>query len=488
VWLIALALLPCSPAAAGTVDVVRARDARAPDVALEPRVLRYVAGAGERNEVGIMELERSERDLVRVRDAAGVEPGPGCRRSVTNEPTVAVCSFSAPGEDETDHPNVLVLLGDGSDTLRVRDEGLGAAVLAGSGDDSIVGGTQNNFYDLGTGEDEVSSQGRRDVVDEGPRRNGSDDIRLDGLEAVISYSRRRRGVAVDLDRRADDGEAGERDRVVGLETHDVTAGAQVIGGRGPDRLRGDVEANVILGGGGCDVLRGGAGSDYLSVDGYVGFGRRRIGRSRTADRADGGPGPDRLYGNRGPNRLAGGPGRDVLNGGPGNDRLGARDRFPDSVTCGRGADRVALGALDFFSNRGADRCERPRRTVPAAAIVFGLPDPDRGEIYIGDQRSAFVSVGCPGDAPRHCRGVLRLVHRGHELGRARFRLRRGFRRGVSLRLSRSGRRRVIRRGGLSKVSAIATSRDRTGAWRATRVGGLELLYDDGEGPGGPPDY
>jgi len=125
---------------------------------LEPRVLRYVAGAGERNEVGIMELERSERDLVRVRDAAGVEPGPGCRRSVTNEPTVAVCSFSAPGEDETDHPNVLVLLGDGSDTLRVRDEGLGAAVLAGSGVDSIVGGTQNNFYDLGTGEDEVSSQ------------------------------------------------------------------------------------------------------------------------------------------------------------------------------------------------------------------------------------------------------------------------------------------------------------------------------------------
>ena len=446
-----------------------------------------MAAAGERNQVGVVELSGRQRGLVRVRDAAGVEPGKGCRPNVSNEPTVAICSFSAPGGDETDHPNVLVRLGDLRDTLMVRDDGLGTAVLAGAGADSVVGGSQNNFYDLGSGDDEVASSGRRDVVDEGPRRNGSDSLRLDGLEAVVSYAKRRRPVAVDLDRQADDGEAGERDRVLGIETHDVTAGTQILGGGGPDRLRGDDEANIVLGGGGRDVLVGGPGSDYLAVDGYVAFGRRRVGGSRTADRADGGRGADRVYGNRGPNRLRGGPGRDEVNGGPGNDRLGARDRSPDAVICGRGVDRVSLGALDFFSNRGPNRCERPHRTVPAAAIVFGLPDPADGEIYVGDQRSAFVAVGCPGDGPSMCSGVLRLVHRGRELGRARFRLRRGVRRGVFVRLNPSGRRRVERRGGLSKVSAIATSLDRTGAWRSTRVGGLELLYDDGEGPGGP-DY
>ena len=484
---IVLALLPCGPAAAGTVDVVRARDAGAPGVNLESRVVRYVAGAGERNQVGVVELEGRQRGLVRVRDAAGVQAGEGCRRNVADEPTVAVCSFSAPGEGDTDHPNVLIRLGDEGDTLKVHDEGLGTAVFAGAGADSIGGGSQNNFYDLGSGDDEVASSGRRDVVDEGQRRSGADDLRLDGLGAIVSYAERRRGVHVDLDRRADDGEPGERDRVLGLETHDVTAGTQIIGGRGRDWLRGDDEANILLGGGGRDVLTGGPGDDYLAVDGYLAFGQRRVGGSTTADRADGGRGADRVYGNRGPNRLAGGPGRDLVDGGPGNDRLGARDRSPDSVHCGRGVDRVALGALDFFANRRSNRCELTVRTVPAAAVVFGLADPI-GETYIGDQRSAFVAVGCPGDALPVCHGVLRLVHRRRELGRVRFRLRRGARREVEVRLSRLGRRRVVRRGDLSNVWAVATSLDRTGSWRTTRVGGLELLYDDGEGPGGPDDY
>jgi arylsulfatase A-like enzyme len=75
---------------------------------------------------------------------------------------------------------------------------------------------------------------------------------------------------------------------------------------------------------GPDVIRGGAGLDALC----------------------GKAGPDTLLGGRGNDRLTGGPGLDRLVGGPGNDRFFALDRAKDTISCGRGRDRVTADKRD----------------------------------------------------------------------------------------------------------------------------------------------
>ena len=84
-----------------------------------------------------------------------------------------------------------------------------------------------------------------------------------------------------------------------------------VGTNGPDRLVGSGRRDVLCGLGGSDVLVGRGGDDVLS----------------------GGPGND---------YLRPGPGRDRALGDAGNDFVGARDRTPDRIYGGRGADRARV--------------------------------------------------------------------------------------------------------------------------------------------------
>jgi len=85
----------------------------------------------------------------------------------------------------------------------------------------------------------------------------------------------------------------------------------IVGTNGPDRLVGTGRRDVICGLGGADVLVGRGGNDVLV----------------------GGPGNDYALP---------GTGRDVVLAGVGNDFVAARDRQPDRIVGGYGADRTRV--------------------------------------------------------------------------------------------------------------------------------------------------
>ena len=113
------------------------------------------------------------------------------------------------------------------------------AIYGGSGNDTLTGNGSDNELSGGLGADTVSGGG------------GSD---------WMLYSDRSSTVTVDPDDVADDGHVGEGD--------DVRADIETVrGGAGSDTLTGTAGPNELAGGGGDDVLEGGAGADALSGDG-----------------------------------------------------------------------------------------------------------------------------------------------------------------------------------------------------------------------------
>lgn len=117
-----------------------------------------------------------------------------------------------------------------------------------------------------------------------------------------------------------------------------------IGDNGNNTLRGTNSADSLLGRGGNDKIYGLGSADTLN----------------------GGSGADKVYGGRGPDTIIAGPGRDyivggggpdAINGGDGNDLIVGRDSSKDSITCGRGFDRVRTDGRDAISGD----CERVLR-------------------------------------------------------------------------------------------------------------------------------
>jgi Ca2+-binding RTX toxin-like protein len=158
------------------------------------------------------------------------------------------------------------------------------------------------------------------------------------------------------------GQTGD-DRISGLDGIDV-----ICGGGGNDIIRGGNMEDRILGGGGADAIRegegygdlldtspagiyvyveGGPGEDRLfgggGADALMGQGgddqlRGGAGHEREDRGLFGGGGDDRIYGGKGQDELKGAPGRDLLRYGPGRD--GGEEGF-DS---GPGRDRAYGGA------------------------------------------------------------------------------------------------------------------------------------------------
>jgi len=132
-------------------------------------------------------------------------------------------------------PNLLMGSG-GPDTIRGR--GGPDVLIGGGGNDRMFGGGGADLFVVGTKDDGA------DRLSGGPGRD------------EVDYRRRKRGVRIRLDARANDGYPGERDFVM----RDVEV---LRGGRGPDRLIADGGSDTLLGRGGDDRLEGGAGNDVL---------------------------------------------------------------------------------------------------------------------------------------------------------------------------------------------------------------------------------
>jgi hypothetical protein len=400
-FVLGILLTGCLPATAtaGTV-------ALEPGVSVSDQILTYRAAPGERNDLTVSRGE----GLVRVVDAAGVTPGPGCQPEAGNERTVAQCPL------EQD-PNALWLfLGDRRDRAQVGDFALGGVLLVGgAGDDRLSSGNAlAAVFVGGRGSDVMQTGGGETIFDEGSRRNGSDTMSVKPGAVYplvwVDYGSRRRPVRVDLGRGRNDGEAGERD-MLGRGIYGVRGGA------GADRLVGDGGNNALEGGAGADRLFGRGGHDALAAIADQ-IGTRPL-PGTAADRVHGGHGSDFLLGSGGPNVLAGGPGPDEVLAGAGPDVISTRDDAVDDVRCGDGRDRTIEDEYDVRQN-----CERTASRF-ANAVPFHLDawldETCRGGTGLpcGPPYLAAVSVACPGPE-EGCRGSVRLEVDGQAVATSAF--------------------------------------------------------------------
>ena len=239
----------------------------------------FEAAPGERNRV----IARyPAAGTVRVQDGAGLRAGEGC---TAESPTVAVCSARA--NEFGDQWE----LGDGDDTLTIdgapRGVAEGSSILDGSGDDVVRGGAAGDSFFDGAGRDRHSGRGGDDTLFSG---SGADRLSGGAGTDTVSYdpplgAPRRGGVRADLDGRADDGSAGERDRIrTDVENLDGTPAADVLTGNG--------RANEIDGGGGADRIFGLGGNDRVTgplTSAFVdpGAGADRVDGGRTVRSRDG---------------------------------------------------------------------------------------------------------------------------------------------------------------------------------------------------------
>lgn len=168
-------------------------------------------------------------------------------------------------------------------------------VLGGSGADTVTGNDfQSNTLLGGPGNDKLTGgMWWEDTLDGGP---GADTMSGEGRDDLVTYESRTAPVVVTLNSLANDGEAGEHDKVL----PDVE---QVRGGSGDDQLSGSSAANRLEGGPGNDALNGSGGNDTVS----------------------GGDGNDKVGGGGGNDVLVGGFGADAHVGGGGVDNASYAD-------------------------------------------------------------------------------------------------------------------------------------------------------------------
>jgi hypothetical protein len=228
-------------AAAARVEIV-------PTVPGGPVSGRYLAGAGERNDLRVTSVLANS---FRVEDhGAGVIAGAGCTSLGS---TSAECIGNVWGL-----LFVRVELGDGDDLLRFTAASA-LKVEGGPGDDTMSGGASFDRIDGGGGRDELHGNGGDDVLADGDGAGRAVDADvLDGGSGGgdwASYESRTRAVTVDLSDSAPDGGRGEGDTLTGIEN--------VHGGSGDDRLIGDAGGNRFDDRGGTNLFRGRGGDDVF---------------------------------------------------------------------------------------------------------------------------------------------------------------------------------------------------------------------------------
>jgi hypothetical protein len=303
------------------------------------------ADPGERNELVLEELP--EQAGTRVTDSVPLRAGFRCELQLDG-------SVICPGAGA----RITVDAGDLDDRVEVGSIGYLRRLTGGDGQDLLIAtGETASLFTGGPGDDRMISGTGPDTFLEGPASNGSDVMEGDARDTV-SYRQRVINVHADLAGDADDGEAGEQDRIgTGIRTllggfsHD-----RLAGGPGPDVLMGFAGSDALLGGGGNDQLVGGLQRTHETTNDrlYGGRGRDDLFGGGGNDLLVGGRGPDELFGRYGRDALMGGPGRETFSGGPGNDRFFARDHLSEPIDCGGGWDRVRHDVYDSLT----PDCER----------------------------------------------------------------------------------------------------------------------------------
>ena len=329
--------------------------------------IEFRAKQGEANDIAVG-VRRHGR-LVRIVDAGNkIKPGHGCHGG--RQPGKAV-RCTVPRPDSTGLPDELasryvtleVNLGDGDDrydstalprALRFAPERRAAIYTnldSGEGADIVETGASVDTITSGPGPDLVSSGRSYDLLEAGREADGADV--LDGGRGgdAAYYAHRTAAVQLSLDDVANDGEAGEGDQILRVES--------LGGGAGDDVITGDGGRNVLFASGGADAVSGLGRDDAIYGDDLVPIRvDDSVEQARAAagdDYLDGGRGDDDLTGAFGADHLVGDRGRDELDAGtgvliPGDDGRLVLDRATDQADCGAGRDELSLEKRDRHSS------------------------------------------------------------------------------------------------------------------------------------------
>jgi Ca2+-binding RTX toxin-like protein len=364
--------------------VHREYDQKYGEVISETGSVTYVGSPGEANRVTITVVEGG----MEILDGAGAEAGAGCAQL-------------APGRVRCpDSTRLYVRAGDGDDVVTVTSR---LSTLGVDGQDGADRITSDGALDGGPGDDVLRAGRYGASMTGGP---GADELVGGPGTDGAGYAGALGPVHADLEGDADDGEAGEGDRIdasveniIGSVHADVLIGNdaanqllavdddrpqldRVVGGAGDDRVSG----------GGEDVLLLGPGDDDGSVTAN--------GFDNPEAIVDGGPGDDSLTGSLDGERLRGGPGRDELDGNGGDDVIEALDGEPDGVYC-MPANGPPGGTVS------ADVVDLVQYCLPQS---IRRPGPARVHLEYASRSDA--ELVCPSDHGPWCRGRLRLVRRG----------------------------------------------------------------------------
>jgi Ca2+-binding RTX toxin-like protein len=239
----------------------------------------------------------------------------------------------------------------------------------------------------------VRGQAGNDVLSDGTSAKDGADTFDGGLGFDrMSYVTRTAPLAALIDQTADDGELGENDNLIGIDS--VTLGS------GADRFLSFVDdgEDEVFGGAGNDVIRTGAGDDTLN----------------------------------------GGTGVDELTAASGNDVISAQDGVKDTIACGDGTDTL-FGDLQDATSTGCESKSLSPKGEPMPLLVKPRARVSGAKLVL--------DVECAKNHRSPCRGVMRVsgaratsfkVKAGK---RAKLRVRLGAKRsGLVASLSEKGRK------------------------------------------------
>ena len=466
--LVALAVLAAAPAAADAATIT-----------VSGGELTYLAAPGERNFMtyGAGDAPGS----VRIGDlgAAGIAfPADRCaQRSdmVDCSGVTAVKADLGDGNDNADKGTGAPIAfpvelhgGPGDDLLEAFEYsdapsrmfgGDGEDVLAGfGGADELHGGAGDDKLTGSGGADALYGDDGADVLDGDLFEAPAPDV-IDGgagVDRVAGFTRQSGNtpITVTVDGAADDGRAGEGDRVSGVEQMTSHVSGTFVFGDTDDVL--DVYANLDLGpstirtNGGTDAIRGGSAAETIDA----GAGDDRVDGGFGDDTITGGPGRDRISADRGDSQCGLFESCAMPQG---NDTVLARDGEADSIDCGVGTDTAVVDKADTV----APSCER----VETGAAPAGSPAGGGGGGG-GKDATDGPGAGVGGKA------TARLVLTGKRRGRvvvAKGTLARAFAGArVTLRLT-SGKRTVRTARATVDRAGRFTARLRTGKTRGLRL-------------------
>jgi serralysin len=240
-------------------------------------------------------------------------------------------------------------------------------VLAGSGDDILLGNSAHNILYGGDGNDDLSGVAGNDSLYGGAGNDtismgGGDDFAGGGDGDDVIYGEDGNDVIyLGLGNDFTGGGAGNDVIYGGAGTNVIYAGLgndSVYGGTGADAIIGGGDGtNVLLGNDGNDTITSGSGGDFLAGGAgndliyggagndtvYAGLGNDTIGTGGGNDVVYGSAGTNVIYAGLGNDSVYGGSGADQIYGGDGANTLLGNDGN-DTVYAGNSGDFVAGGA------------------------------------------------------------------------------------------------------------------------------------------------